>query len=73
MLYSLMDDLTYYKAQSRRSSEMLSAIMSGLTSLLLTEGDRRRARVELSRPSEGVASPGVVELEKWRAKLAPSS
>lgn len=47
ILYSLCDDLSHYKKSGNRSSVMLAAIMSGLTNLLLTEGDRRRARLEL--------------------------
>lgn len=74
LLYSLMDDLTYYKRQSRRSSEMLASIMSGLSSLLVTEGDRRRVRVELTRePVAGERSAGVVEMERWRAQFGDST
>jgi hypothetical protein len=69
--YSLMDDLSSYKKQTRRSSNMLAAILSGLSSLLVTEGDRRRVQVELSRPErEGGESDGVLEMKKWRDQLS---
>jgi hypothetical protein len=69
--FSLCDDLSHYKYASRRSSQMLAAIMSGLSSLLVTEGDRRRVQLELSRPtSEQLESDGVVEMKKWREQLS---
>lgn len=69
--YSLMDDISFYKTSRKRSGQMLTAIMSGLSTLLLTEGERRRVGIELSRPAteEQLASPGVEEMEKWRKKL----
>ena len=39
--YSLMDDLSHYKASSKRSGQMLATIMSALSSLLVTEANRR--------------------------------
>lgn len=47
MLYSICDDISHYKGMSKRSGQMLASIMSAMTSLLLTEGDRRRVRLEL--------------------------
>lgn len=69
--YSLMDDLTYYKRGSKRSGQMLQTIMSTLSSLLLTEGDRRRVALELNRkPSdEGGGDEKVAVMDKWRQKL----
>lgn len=70
VLYSLMDDLTYYKNGSKRSGQMLQTIMSSLTSLLLTEGDRRRLQIELSRPEqEDEAASDVAVMNEWRKRL----
>lgn len=69
--YSLMDDLTYYKRGTKRSGQMLQTIMSSLTSLLLTEGDRRRVALELNRksPSEDNEDEKVAVMDKWRQRL----
>lgn len=45
----MMDLVTEYVNDGRPNGQLLGSILSGLTSLLLTEGDRRRAGVELSR------------------------
>lgn len=72
MLYSLCDDLSYYKAQGKRSGQMLASIMSALGSLLLTEGDRRRVQVELEQPEESEEAQReahVARMEDWRSRL----
>lgn len=68
MLYSLCDDLSYLKNQDRRSGQFLATVMSGLESLLLTEGDRRRARIELHAPEQKKADLAVVGMEAYRAR-----
>lgn len=74
ILYSLMDDLTYYKNGAKRSGQMLQTIMSSLTTLLLTEGDRRRLQVELHKNEDVTAvTPGAEEVEKWLAQMSPPS
>lgn len=72
VLYSLCDDISYYKKANKRSGQMLASIMSALSSLLLTEGDRRRVQIELQRGgSEGDAeSSAVADMEAWRRKLS---
>lgn len=56
--YSLADDITAYKNQTwrdgtvKRSPEMLKAILGGMSLLLVTEGDRRRVRLELMEEVE---------------------
>lgn len=47
MVWSLCDDLSLYKKAGKRSSMMFSAIHTAMGSLLFTEGDRRRVRMEL--------------------------
>ena len=43
-----------------RSGQMLQAIMSNLTDLLLTEGQRRRVRLELQEPPKKPESLALV-------------
>lgn len=83
ILYSLCDDVSYYKTPSKavainrktgevheyekpRSGQMLQAIMSGLSALLLTEGERRRVRMELQSPAEEKPDLKVVAMNKYR-------
>ena len=69
--YSLMDDLSYYKSSSKRSGQMLATIMSAMSSLLVTEGDRRRVQIELARPNadDSEENTKVAVMDKWRQKL----
>lgn len=68
VLYSTCDDLSSYKLQVRRSPTMLAAVNQMLTSLLLTEGDRRRVQIEINRIDESEAeSAGVTALQAWAA------
>lgn len=48
----------------------LAAWLKAMTTLMVTEGDRRRLRLELSRPEEGEeADADVSELDEYRQKL----
>lgn len=67
--YSLMDDLSHYKKSEKRSSMQLAAIMQSLTALGLTEGDRRRMRVELAKPEEPTESASVTAINTYKANL----
>lgn len=71
LAYSLMEDLSRYKKSAKRSGQMLTAIMSGLSDLLVSEGDRRRVGIELSRPEteHKKQSEGVAEMNEWRKRL----
>lgn len=71
ILWSLCDDLSYYKKGVKRSGQMLQTIMSSLERLLVTEGDRRRVRLELeSAPDETKPKAQVVAIGQYRARLA---
>ena len=48
----------------------LAAWLKGMTPLMVTEGDRRRARLELERPSVEEVPADVSELDEYRARLA---
>jgi hypothetical protein len=49
----------------------LAAYLKAMSALLVTEGDRRRARLELERPSEGGAggAESVPSLDDYRKRL----
>lgn len=71
MAYSLMEDMSQYKRDQRRSPGMLQVILSGLSNLLVTEGDRRRVQIELSRPgAANAAEDKTIKMDEWRRKLS---
>lgn len=67
--YSLCDDLSYYKKSGQRSSMMLTAIMSAMSNLLVTEGDRRRVRIELTAPEPEKADAAVLAIADYKQAL----
>lgn len=80
--YSLCEDLSHYKSGSKsidratrelynksRSGQMLQSIYSAMERLLVTEGDRRRVRIELQRPEEETTSAAVVAINDYKARL----
>ncbi|MEV1109947.1 hypothetical protein AB0I95_14990 [Micromonospora sp. NPDC049751] len=68
-LYSLCDDLSHYKKSFKRSSQMAQVIYAALGNLLVTEGDRRRARIELSEPEPEVKPASVTAIEDYKRSL----
>lgn len=81
--YSLMEDLTRYKEPLvnqatgelyfKRSGQMLQTIYSAMERLLVTEGDRRRARIELTAPVADEAEATVLTLADYAAELGMES
>lgn len=71
VLFSVCDDITYYKRCGKRSGQMLASINSMLTSLLCTEGDRRRVGIELQKTQEQAAeSEGIAYMRDFlKSKL----
>jgi hypothetical protein len=67
--FSLCDDISYYKRASKRSGQMLTAIYSAMSTLLLTEGDRRRVRVELRKPEPSGESASVTAIAEYKRRL----
>ena len=67
VLYSVCDDVSHYTSRKQRSGQMLAAINTMLTSLLLTEGDRRRVQIELERQEveEATESEGVTSMREF--------
>ena len=64
----VMDDLSHYLRTKSRSGMKLSALLTAMGPLLLTEGERRRARLELERnaPEPGGEDPTVAIMEHYR-------
>lgn len=50
MLYHVCEEMSEYKFSNRKSANMLHEILQTLGDLLVTEGDRRRVRLELQAP-----------------------
>lgn len=67
--YSVCDDLSNYKESAKRSSMMAQVIYSAMSSLLVTEADRRRVRIELSEPPSETKLASVSAIESARAAL----
>lgn len=66
-LFSICDDVSYYKHMGKRSGQMLASIYSAMENLLVTEGARRRVRVELQDDVEEDAE--VVDMDARRRQI----
>lgn len=71
-VYSLCEDLSYYKNAGKRSGQVLQTIYSAFERLLVTEGDRRRARIELTEPAPEQNSAAIVAIADYRSELGLS-
>ena len=77
--YSLCEDLSRYKEPLvnhttgelyyKRSGQMLQTIYSAMGDLLISEGHRRRVRMELTAPEPNESPLSVVAIEDYRASL----
>ena len=76
--YSLCEDLSMYKKPTiakdgteyhKRSGQMLQTIYSAMERLLVTEGDRRRARIELQKPVPEGPSASVSAIDDYKQRL----
>lgn len=76
--YSICDDISFYKKPMtakdgteyhKRSPEMLKALNTAMERLLLTEGDRRRARIELAEPEPETEPASVTAIQDYKADL----
>lgn len=67
--YSLMDDLSKQKRSGKPSAVMFQTIYSQLASLGLTEGERRRMRIELSAPDDGAGNAELYAIEDYKNSL----
>jgi len=65
-LATLLSDELY---KARRSSEILKAVLSGMSNLGTTEADRRRMRIEIDRPDPNASANDegkVAALDRYR-------
>lgn len=69
LMFSLCEDLSRYKSGGKRSGQMLQTIYSALGSLLVTEGDRRRLRIELEAPVEQEEDASVTAIADYKKAL----
>lgn len=76
--YSLCDDLDHYKRPftakdgteyHKRSGQMLQTIYSAMSSLLVTEADRRRVHIELAAPEDESENASVTAIADYQAGL----
>ena len=73
LLFDACDEISVYKnGGMNRSAVMRASLNQMLAGLLLTEGDRRRARVEIERDTkaEPEESAGIVAMKDFLAKRA---
>lgn len=67
--YSLCEDLSEYKKAGRRSGQQLQTIYSAMERLLVTEGDRRRARLELEAEQPDIEPASVTAINDYKQGL----
>lgn len=67
--YSLCEDLSVYKKSGKRSGQMLQTIYSAMERLLVTEGDRRRVRIELHEPEDESTPAAVLAIAEYKKDL----
>lgn len=64
-------DIQYVTMPPKAAS--VASWLKGMTSLLITEGDRRRAALELQRPEDPEDVPDVSEFSEYRKRLRGES
>lgn len=69
LLWALCDDMSHFKSSDRRSAQMAATVYAGLGNLLLTEGERRKARIELDLPREQETPASVTAVEDYKRSL----
>ncbi|MCQ9385127.1 phage terminase small subunit [Brevibacterium moorei] len=65
----LCDNVTFYERQGIRSAMMLANLQSEMSNLMFSEGDRRRARIELSKVDTSKEDAQVVALRGYKDML----
>lgn len=65
----IANEMSIYQRESRRSSMMFAALMTAMTGLGVTEGERRRMRIELEAPKELTKSASVTAIEGYKKAL----
>jgi hypothetical protein len=67
--WALMDDFSHYKKAGKRSAQMAQTLYSALGNLLVTEGDRRRVRIELQEPEPETTPASVLAIADYKREL----
>lgn len=71
--YSILEDFSFQKnAQAegkRMSSETIKTLYGGLDRLMMTEAERRKARVELDEPDSGEDTKGQAMVRNYKQGL----
>lgn len=67
--FSVCEDLSVYKRSMKRSGQMLQTIYAALERLLVTEGDRRRVRIELHEPEDDGEPAAVLAIADYKRDL----
>lgn len=71
--YIIAEELNAYYLDAarlgKRSSMMLQTLMSAMLSLGVTEGERRRMRIELEKPAEEQKPASLVAIDDYRKAL----
>lgn len=65
----MCEELSVYKSSVRRNAQIRSQINAMMDSLMLTEGSRRRVRVELVEHEDEAQSRGAQALVEYRRAL----
>lgn len=70
--YLLCDTVTAFQESDMKNGQMLASINALMTELLMTEGARRRAGVELSRKTaeEREGEANIARMDKWQRKMS---
>lgn len=71
--YSILEDFSFQKnAQAkgkRMSAETIKTLYAGLDKLMMTEAERRKARIELEEPDSGEDSKGTAMVKNYKQGL----
>lgn len=68
--YFLCGAVSAFEKSGRRNGQMISAILSGCGSLMLTEADRRRVGIQLTEPKSDTQSDDMETSKKWLNRLS---
>ncbi len=67
--WCLCEEMDKYKRSTKRSSMMAGILYSAMQGLLLTEGERRRVRIELHAPVEDSVPAAVLAIADYKREL----
>lgn len=68
-----LDELNRLRSDSRPSAEALKGVFTALGQLMLTETDRRKARIELTQPADESRSAAVLAIAEYKEALGVPS